>query len=108
VTSYDGNNQALRYRDALAGGPTGESADIQATINRDFLRIAVLALSPLQSLFQIGIAVAIGVFIDTFIIRAILVPAIASIAGDANWWPVHLSGAPVEAFKPSSKHTDVA
>ena len=52
---------------------------------------AALALSPLQSLFQIGLAVAIGVLIDTFIIRAVLVPALASIFGEWNWWP-HRTG----------------
>ncbi len=48
---------------------------------------AALALSPLQSLFQVGLAVAVGVLIDTFIIRAVLVPALASILGERNWWP---------------------
>jgi len=36
---------------------------------------------------QLGAAVAIGVFIDTFLVRAMLVPAIASLLGRWNWWP---------------------
>ncbi|MHB8841592.1 MAG: MMPL family transporter [Candidatus Aquicultor sp.] len=51
---------------------------------------AALGLSPLQSLFQTGIAVTIGVLIDTFIIRAILVPAIGAVFGDVNWWPAKI------------------
>ncbi len=51
---------------------------------------AALGLSPLQSLFQTGIAVTIGVLIDTFIIRAILVPAIATVFGNVNWWPAKI------------------
>jgi RND superfamily putative drug exporter len=31
--------------------------------------------------------VSIGVFLDTFIVRALLVPAIASLLGKWNWWP---------------------
>ena len=46
-----------------------------------------LAFAPLQTLFQVGIAVGIGILLDTFIIRAILVPAIATLLGKWNWWP---------------------
>ncbi len=46
-----------------------------------------MATAPLIVLFQVGVAVAIGVLIDTFIVRSILVPAITTIAGDRAWWP---------------------
>jgi putative drug exporter of the RND superfamily len=36
---------------------------------------------------QVGVAVAVGVLIDTFLVRALLVPAIASLLGRWNWWP---------------------
>ena len=48
---------------------------------------ATMAFAPLQMLFQIGLAVAIGILLDTFIVRAILVPAIATLLGKWNWWP---------------------
>jgi RND superfamily putative drug exporter len=48
---------------------------------------AALTTSPLQTLFQIGCSVAIGILIDTFLVRAILVPAIAYLLGKWNWWP---------------------
>ena len=43
--------------------------------------------APLTILFQVGVAVAIGVLIDTFLVRSILVPAITTIAGERAWWP---------------------
>jgi RND superfamily putative drug exporter len=46
-----------------------------------------MVASPLTVLFQVGIMVAIGVLIDTFIVRSLLVPAITTILGDAAWWP---------------------
>ncbi|MCX7912095.1 MAG: MMPL family transporter [Dehalococcoidales bacterium] len=47
----------------------------------------VLVGTPIRTLVQIGAAVSIGVLIDTFIVRALLVPAIASLLGRWNWWP---------------------
>jgi RND superfamily putative drug exporter len=47
----------------------------------------ILVITPIRSMVQIGAAVAIGVFLDTFIVRALLVPAIASLLGRWNWWP---------------------
>ncbi len=47
---------------------------------------ALMAL-PIESLFQLGFTVALGLLVDTFIVRAVLVPSIAFQLGDRNWWP---------------------
>ncbi len=46
-----------------------------------------MATASLSVLFQVGVAVAIGVLIDTFLVRSILVPAITTLVGDRAWWP---------------------
>jgi uncharacterized membrane protein YdfJ with MMPL/SSD domain len=51
-----------------------------------------LVTSPLQLLFQAGLAVALGVLVDTFIVRSILVPAITAFIGEWAWWPFHRGG----------------
>jgi len=48
-----------------------------------------LVTSPLQLLFQVGLAVALGVLVDTFIVRSLLVPAITAFIGEWAWWPFH-------------------
>jgi RND superfamily putative drug exporter len=48
---------------------------------------AALMTAPLQVLFQMGAAVALGVLIDTFIVRSLLVPALTAVFGDWSWWP---------------------
>jgi RND superfamily putative drug exporter len=49
-----------------------------------FLALAAL---PLESLFQLGVAIAFGLLVDTFVVRSILVPSIAFLLGERNWWP---------------------
>jgi len=52
---------------------------------------ATLMTSSLQVVFQIGAAIAIGIIIDTFLVRALLVPALAVMVGRWGWWPSRLS-----------------
>ena len=79
--------ESLGMKDAvrIASGHTG------AVITSAGLILAgtfgSMAIAPLTMLFQVGVAVAIGVLIDTFLVRSILVPAITTIAGDRAWWP---------------------
>ena len=51
---------------------------------------AALTASPLQMLFQMGAAVALGILIDALVVRSLLVPGIVILVGKANWWPVSI------------------
>jgi RND superfamily putative drug exporter len=48
---------------------------------------AVLGVLPLIALTQIGVIVCIGVLLDTLLVRTVIVPALAFIAGERFWWP---------------------
>ena len=48
---------------------------------------ATLTLLPLEQLVQIGATVAIGVLLDTFVVRSLLIPAITLLCGERAWWP---------------------
>jgi RND superfamily putative drug exporter len=52
---------------------------------------SVLAVLPLVALTQIGITVALGVLLDTFVVRSILVPALTFSLGEKTWWPSRLA-----------------
>ena len=52
---------------------------------------SVLAVLPLVALTQIGITVALGVLLDTLVVRSVLVPALTFELGERVWWPSGLS-----------------
>jgi RND superfamily putative drug exporter len=47
---------------------------------------ALMALE-LEALFQVGFTVSLGLLVDAFIVRTFLVPSIALLLGERNWWP---------------------
>jgi RND superfamily putative drug exporter len=61
------------------------------TINAAGLALAAsflaLTLIPLQDFFQVGMAVALGVLLDAFVIRTLLVPALVLLVGPVGFWP---------------------
>jgi RND superfamily putative drug exporter len=62
---------------------------------------SVLATLPLVAFAEIGMAVALGVLLDSMIVRSVLVTAINLDLGSKIWWPSKLDGrsepSPVEA-----------
>lgn len=52
---------------------------------------AALGVIPILFLAQIAFIVAFGVLLDTFIVRSLLVPALAHDIGRAIWWPSRLA-----------------
>jgi RND superfamily putative drug exporter len=64
---------------------------------------SVLMAVPLEALFQVGLVVALGLLADTFLVRALLVPSIAVLLGERNWWPSLLSEDATEALDTTTK-----
>ena len=48
---------------------------------------AVLAVIPLDQFRELAAAMALGVIIDAFIVRSLLVPALVAVFGNAGKWP---------------------
>jgi RND superfamily putative drug exporter len=48
---------------------------------------AVLGVLPLIVLTQIGIIVGLGILLDTFLVRTVMIPALFTLVGPRIWWP---------------------
>ena len=75
-------------REAIALGATGgviTSAGLVLAAT-----FSVLATLPLVAFAEIGFAVALGVLLDTLIVRSVLVTAINLDVGSKIWWPSKL------------------
>ncbi len=65
---------------------------------------AVLATLPIVAFAEIGFAVALGVLLDTLVVRSVLVTAITLDLGHRMWWPSGLDR-PAAVRRPSSPGT---
>ncbi|MFF2878341.1 MMPL family transporter [Gottfriedia sp. NPDC057991] len=85
------NKKKQTHREAISNGVAKTGAVISSAgliLAGTFL---VLATLPIQVLVQFGIVTCVGVLIDTFIVRPLLVPAITSVLGRFAYWPGELS-----------------
>jgi RND superfamily putative drug exporter len=53
---------------------------------------SVLMTLPVTFTFDLGFMVALGILLDTFIVRTIMVPAAVELIGDKIWWPSTAAG----------------
>ncbi len=80
-TRTRGLAEGTRYAITRTGGVITSAGIILAGT------FSVLTTFPLLDLFQLGFTVMLGILIDTFVVRAIMVPAIVMKLGELNWWP---------------------
>jgi putative drug exporter of the RND superfamily len=47
----------------------------------------LLALIPIRPMRELAVVMTVGVLVDSFIVRSIVVPSLMSIFGERSWWP---------------------
>ncbi len=76
-------------REAIVSGAAAASPAITAAGIVLAVSFAALALVPVQAFRELAFVVALGLLIDAFLVRTLLVPAVIAIVGVRSGWPGH-------------------
>ena len=74
------NTEAVARGLQRTGGLVTAAAALLAVV------LGAMATSGVSSLKLLGVGLALAIVLDATLVRALLVPAIMRLAGDANWW----------------------
>lgn len=90
ISSIWRNRKKMSLKKAIAEG-VGETSSVITSAGLILAgTFSVLAVMPIQVLVQFGIVTAVGVLLDTFVVRPLLVPAITTVLGKYAFWPGEL------------------
>jgi len=79
--------EELPLREAIATAAPRASRAIGVAGLALALSFAALALIDLRQFREFAFAMSVGVLVDAFVIRGLLIPALISLFGDLSWWP---------------------
>jgi RND superfamily putative drug exporter len=77
----------MRLREAIAVAAPQAARAVTVAGLALAASFALLAIVPLRSFREFAFVMAVGVLVDTFIVRTLLVPALTSLFGERAWWP---------------------
>lgn len=83
--------EAMKIAVARTGGVVSSAGLILAAT------FAVLMTQPIRELYQFGLGLALGILLDTFVVRPFIVPAIVRLIGANALWPTKPEIVPVES-----------
>ncbi len=76
-----GNRQGIVRAVSATGAVITSAGIVLAAV------FCVLGVLPLIVLTQIGIIVGLGIVLDTFVVRTVIIPALFTLIGPRIWWP---------------------
>ena len=83
----EGRRRALRDAVEVAGSRAARPITVAGLVLA--LSFALLAIIPVRSFREIAFAMAVGLVIDAFVVRTLLVPALLTLVGPRSAWPGH-------------------
>lgn len=86
----DGSREGVARAVALTGGVITAAGVIFAA------SLFAMMSGSVTTLVQLGFTAGIGLLIDTFVVRTLVVPAFAALVGPRLWWPSKVPPAPAE------------
>ncbi len=95
----------LREAIAVAGPRAARTITIAGVVLAG--SFAVLALVPLIQFREFAFVMVVGVLLDSFLVRSLLVPSLIALFGRASWWPLRAPG-PAAEPPPEQPATEAA
>lgn len=80
-TPQYGNRQGIVRAVSATGAVITSAGVVLAAV------FCVLGVLPLIVLTQLGIIVGLGILLDTFLVRTVIIPALFTLIGPRIWWP---------------------
>jgi RND superfamily putative drug exporter len=77
----------MRLREAIAVAAPQAARAVTVAGLALAASFALLAIVPLRSFREFAFVMGVGVLVDTFVVRTLLVPALTSLFGERAWWP---------------------
>jgi uncharacterized membrane protein YdfJ with MMPL/SSD domain len=93
---------SAQEREAVAAGLGATGSVVTGAAILLAVAIGAFSTSEISFIQQIGVAVAVGVLLDAFVVRSLLVPSLMAMLGRLNWW------APVRRRRPRGRAVTAA
>jgi RND superfamily putative drug exporter len=77
----------MSTRDAVAHGISRSAGVVTSAAILMASVFAIFATLSMNEMKQMGVGLAVAVFIDAMIIRVLVLPSLMAMLGKANWWP---------------------
>ena len=82
----EARESGLSEREAVATGLGRTGSVVTAAAILLAVAIGAFSTSSISFVQQIGLATAVGVLVDAFVVRSLLVPSLMGLMGKWNWW----------------------
>jgi RND superfamily putative drug exporter len=91
----EARHRPLREAVAVAGARAATPITVAGIVLA--LSFALLALVPLRPFRELAFVISLGLLIDAFLVRTLLVPALITLVGPVSGWPRRLRRVPAQA-----------